>query len=130
MEIAHLAIWVNDLEGMKAFYCNYFEGIAGENYSNPLKNFESSFVRFTAGASIELMRKTNQQLPASNEGLMIGFHHFAFSVGSKDKVDQLTSLLGKDGYTILGQPRVTGDGYYESVIADPEGNCVELVSVS
>jgi lactoylglutathione lyase len=130
MEIVHLAIWVNNLEGMKAFYSNYFDGIAGENYSNPLKNFESSFVRFKTGTSIELMRKTNQQLPSPYEELTIGFHHFAFSVGSREKVDQLTLLLEKDGYTILGQPRVTGDGYYESVIADPEGNRVEIVETS
>jgi len=28
---------------------------------------------------------------------------------------------------VLGEPRVTGDGYYEAIIADPEGNPIEIV---
>jgi lactoylglutathione lyase len=126
MEIAHIAIWVNDLEGMKTFYSKYFNAVAGKNYVNHSRNFESSFLYFKSGASIELMRKTNQQLSAPDEELTKGFHHLAISVGSNEKVDQLTKTLQNDGYTILSQPRVTGDGYYESVIADPEGNLIEI----
>lgn len=29
--------------------------------------------------------------------------------------------------TLLSPPRMTGDGFYEAVIADPYGNRVELV---
>jgi len=29
--------------------------------------------------------------------------------------------------TLLSDPRMTGDGYYEAVIADPDGNRIELV---
>jgi lactoylglutathione lyase len=29
---------------------------------------------------------------------------------------------------LLGEPRRTGDGYYESVILDPEGNRIEITS--
>ncbi|HAO26646.1 MAG TPA: glyoxalase, partial [Chryseobacterium indologenes] len=52
----------------------------------------------------------------------------AFSAGSKEKVDDLTNLLRQDGYTIAGEPRTTGDGYYESVILDPENNIIEIVA--
>ena len=55
-----------------------------------------------------------------------GFIHLACSVGSKHQVDELTSRLRDAGVTILGEPRVTGDGYYESVILDPEGNQLEI----
>jgi lactoylglutathione lyase len=126
MNISHIALWVNDLERMKAFYALYLNASFGDNYNNPFKNFESSFLRFESGAAIELMRKTHQQLPHCPEELTVGLHHFAFSVGSKEKVDQLTTLLEADGYTIVSQPRTTGDGYYESLIADPEGNKVEI----
>ncbi len=57
---------------------------------------------------------------------MIGLAHFAISVGSKENVDTLTETLRKDGYTVLGEPRTTGDGCYESAVADPEGNRVEI----
>ena len=53
--------------------------------------------------------------------------HLAFKVGSKEKVNELTEIFRKDGYKIIGEPRATGDGYYESVILDPEGNRIELV---
>jgi len=52
--------------------------------------------------------------------------HLAISVGSKEKVDELTEKLRADGYTVAGNPRLTGDGYYESVVFDPEGNRIEI----
>jgi len=121
-----MAIWVNDLERMKTFYSKYFGAVPGSNYSNLIKNFESCILRFEKGAALELMRKTNQLLAPQPEEYAKGFSHIAFSVGSKDRVDELTSLFEKDGYFIAGYPRVTGDGYYESVITDPEGNRIEL----
>ena len=57
-----------------------------------------------------------------------GLIHFAISVGSKVKVDALTEALRKDGYVVVGEPRTTGDGYYESVILDPEKNRIEITS--
>ena len=50
----------------------------------------------------------------------MGIIHFAISLGSKEKVDELTQQLEADGYVIAGFPRLTGDGYYESVVLDPE----------
>lgn len=47
-------------------------------------------------------------------------------MGSKEAVDKLTERLRNDGYAILSNPRITGDGYYESTVADPEGNCIEI----
>ena len=56
----------------------------------------------------------------------LGFAHLSFSVGSKEGVDRLTRQMSDDGIRVLGEPRTTGDGYYESVILDPEGNRVEI----
>jgi lactoylglutathione lyase len=55
-----------------------------------------------------------------------GLAHFAIAVGSKEKVNSLTEQLRNDGFEIAGEPRTTGDGYYESVIHDPEGNSIEI----
>ena len=57
-----------------------------------------------------------------------GLIHIAFSVGSKEKVDELTQRLQNDGYEVLSGPRTTGDGYYESCIVGIEGNQIELTS--
>ncbi len=64
----------------------------------------------------------------SSRGNLKGLAHFAISIGSKDAVDMLTERLRNDGYRILSEPRTTGDGYYESAVADPEGNYVEIVA--
>ena len=55
-----------------------------------------------------------------------GFIHVAFSLGSKEKVDELTTRLKEDGYEVVSGPRTTGDGYYESCVVGIEGNQIEL----
>lgn len=126
MKIEHLAIWTQDLEKMKAFYLEFFELEANEKYHNPKKNFSSYFLSFPYGARIELMHQPEFAEFLQDQGKGIGLAHFAISVGSKEKVDELTELLRSRKYTIQGEPRTTGDGYYESVILDPEGNQIEI----
>ncbi len=126
MKIEHIALWVNDLEQMKEFYCNYFNGVANQKYVNPAKGFASYFIKFDDGARLELMHSTIMKLLPVQTVATCGFIHLACSVGSKHQVDELTSRLRDAGVTILGEPRVTGDGYYESVVLDPEGNQLEI----
>lgn len=127
MKIEHLALWTLELETMKDFYTRYFQGQAGPMYHNPAKNFSSYFISFGEGCRLELMH--NPEIPANTPTAPAeyrGLIHFALSVGSRDAVDLLTRRLETDGYTVLGQPRTTGDGYYESVVLDPEGNRIEI----
>ena len=125
MKIEHVAIWTNNLEGMKEFYVNFFQGVAGEKYINEKKQFESYFISFESGARLEIMR--NKSLVEINkEKDFTGYAHLAFSVGSKEKVDELTSTLREKGYKVISGPRTIGDGYYESCIIDPDGNKVEI----
>jgi len=129
MQIEHLAIWVEDLEKMKHFYGQYFNGQAGERYHNPKKNFYSYFISFDKGCRLELMHKAD--IPKNQNDVLkqyIGIIHFAVSVGSEQKVNDLTETLRTDGYFIVGEPRWTGDGYYESVVLDPENNRIEITA--
>lgn len=99
----------------------------GKMYHNPKKNFSSYFIRFAdGGANLELMNIPGKNSSANRDDLK-GLAHFAISVGSKENVDSYAERFRADGYTILSEPRTTGDGYYECVIADPEGNYVEIV---
>ena len=123
--IDHIAIWVEDLEKMREFYCKYFDGVSNQKYENKIKGFESYFISFDGATRIELMKRKDIEERIYKE--ILGLAHLAFKVGSKEKVNELTEILRKDGYKIIGEPRTTGDGYYESVILDPEGNRIELV---
>lgn len=112
---------------MRTFYMNYFGAKSNEKYVNAKKQFESYFLSFDTGARLELMRM--QGIPASMNDIykqFSGLIHFAVSVGSEEKVNSLTEQFRKDGYEVLDGPRRTGDGYYESVVLDPEGNRVEI----
>ena len=127
MKIHHIAIWTKDLEAMKDFYLNYFGGIGNERYSNPVKKFESYFVMFDSGAKIELMHNPSS-VGHSDDEIRLGITHIAFMLESKDAVIALTERLRSDGVRIVGEPRTTGDGYFESVILDIEGNRLELIA--
>lgn len=129
MKIEHIAIWVKDLEKSRAFYQKYFGAVSNEKYHNPVKNFQSYFLSFNNGCRIEIMTRPDIiESENSYEAQQYGIIHLAFSVDSKEKVDELTERLRKDGYTVAGEPRTTGDGYYESVILDPENNIIEIVA--
>lgn len=124
MKIEHVAIWVKDLEAMKAFYETYFAAQANEKYHNQTKRFESYFLQFEGGARLEIMRQIGVD-KLQTEGTL-GWAHIALSLGSKEAVDEKTAQLQRAGYQLTNGPRVTGDGYYESVFEDPEGNLLEL----
>jgi len=126
MKIEHIAIWTLDLEKMKEFYLKYFDLESNEKYYNPKKKFSSYFLSFESGARIELMHRPDISEFIGKADSQLGLAHFALSVGSREGVDFLTELIRDDGYQIIGESRTTGDGYYESVIADPEGNLIEL----
>ena len=124
MKIEHVALWTPDLERSRQFYEIYFGGIANRKYINPVKGFQSYFLTFDSGARLELMQMPD--IASGISGQHMGWIHIAISVGSKSTVDALTRQLGADGYTIVGEPRTTGDDYYESVVLDPDGNRIEI----
>lgn len=125
MKIEHIAMFVNDLEGTKDFFIKYFEAKANQGYHNQKTDFKSYFLSFDGGSRLEIMNK----LGLDHNGRKLqhtGYIHIAFSVGSKEKVDSLTTELRIAGYEVMSGPRVTGDGYYESCIVGIEGNQIEI----
>lgn len=125
MKIEHVAMYVNDLEKSKSFFEKYFGAKSNNLYHNEKTGFKSYFLSFDDGARLEIMTKPDM---VNNEKSLArtGFIHIAFSVGSKEKVNEITSKLKADGYEVISGPRTTGDGYYESCIYDGEGNQIEI----
>ena len=126
MKISHIAIWTNNLEILRGFYCTYFQALSNTKYFNPVKQFSSYFLTFENGdCSLEIMSKPNLDGSMTTNDTP-GLAHFSFSVGSKEQVDAMTNQFRELGYKIIGEPRRTGDGFYESAIEDPDGNVVEI----
>ena len=129
MKIEHVALWAKDIDKIKSFYEKYFSAKSNSLYTNPKTRFSSYFLSFGSGARLEIMQmqsvsdKTRNPNPHDQS---TGYIHIAISVGSEEKVNTLTAKLLKDGFKVLDGPRKTGDGYYESVVLDPEQNRVEI----
>jgi lactoylglutathione lyase len=127
MRIEHVAFWTEQLERLVDFYEKYFGAAAGAKYVNPAKGYESHFLSFEGGARIEVMRSSTLNPVKHAPGAQrMGLAHLAISVGSLPRVEELTTRLKKDGFEVVDGPRHTGDGYFESVVLDPDGNRIEI----
>lgn len=126
MNIAHVALWTRNLDAQVAFWQTVFGGRSNERYlSKNRPGFASHFITLADGPTVELM--TVPDLPdAPSHPEFIGWAHIALNVGSQAEVDRMAEQARLSG-TLLSAPRMTGDGFYEAVIADPDGNRIELV---
>ena len=128
--IEHIAIWTRQLEQMKDFYVNYFAGAANQKYVSPRAEgvvFESYFISFKGNARLELMQMST--VPEGPGRQSLGFSHIAFGLESEQAVHDLVQRFKIDGLEIAGEPRCTGDGYFEASVYDPDGNLVEITAV-
>ena len=125
MRIEHVAIYVNDLEKARDFFDRYLDGKSNDGYHNVKTDFRSYFISFDDGARLEIMNKPNM-MDGVKKLNRTGLIHIAFSVGSKERVDELTHCLKADGFEVISGPRTTGDGYYDSCIIAIEGNQIEI----
>ncbi|MFT7233813.1 MAG: lactoylglutathione lyase [Cyclobacteriaceae bacterium] len=130
MKIEHIAIWTDQLEVLKDFYCLYFDGQSNEKYVNHQKQYQSYFISFGNGARLEMMYRPdipdniNDRIITQHKGII----HLAFEVSTMVDVDQKAKQLRKAGFEILSGPRKTGDGYYEFETLDPDNNRLEVTT--
>ena len=128
MLVEHIALWTEDIEQLRRFYEGYFGARASAKYSNERTQFQSYFMTFSGGARLELMQRPDVAGTNKPGQERLGYAHLAYSVGGEQAVDELTARLEADGYVCLSGPRRTGDGYYESVVLDPDGNRIEITA--
>ena len=124
--LEHVGVWASNLDRVASFYAKYFGATVGELYRNERKGFESRFLTFGGGARLEVMTRRDVSRAASEEQL--GLAHVALCIGDEAAVDALAARLRADGVPVDDGPRRTGDGYYECMVRDPEGNRVEVTA--
>jgi len=131
MTLEHVAIWTNQLEGLKDYYIKYFQAIPNDEYTNSKKKFHSYFLSFASGARLELMMMPD--IPGNQNDTVqkqhIGIIHLAFGVNTIQEVEEKARELQIDGFPILSGPRKTGDGYYEFETLDPDNNRIEVTAL-
>jgi len=125
MKIEHVAMYVNELEKVRDFFVRYLDGSSNDGYHNQNTGFRSYFISFGDGSRLEIMNKPGLVDMEKNLN-RTGYAHIAFSVGSKEAVDEMTEKMRNAGYEVVSGPRTTGDGYYESCIVVIEGNQIEI----
>jgi catechol 2,3-dioxygenase-like lactoylglutathione lyase family enzyme len=115
--VDHLVIRVGDYERSKAFYGRLFEFLGFK----VLDEYEDA-IGWTNG-------KTRCWIgPADAEGKKrkhrigdIGFHHYAFELGSRRDVEALQDFLRELGATIVDPAGEYYDDYYAVFFLDPDG---------
>lgn len=126
MKLAHIAMWCRDLDRVTAFWVDHLGARAGERYSSIRRpGFVSRFLHFDEGATLELMSLPGLESAPAEAGERPGWAHVAVALGSRAAVNSLAERMA-DGGLLVSPPRRTGDGFYEAVIRDPEGNLVEI----
>ena len=126
MMIEHVALYTLDLERLRAFYENILtaQPVSRTTTRNRPATY---FISFAGGARLELM--TRPELEAGERRSRLGrLDASGFKAGTRENVDALTERIRADGYEVVSGPRITGDGYYESCVLDPDGNTVEIVA--
>ncbi len=129
MRLEHIALWTPRLEALREFYVRHFGCTAGDRYESRTRPFRSYFLVLPGGGRIELMEQPSlDPPPAAAAPDRTGYAHLALSVGSDEAVRRTTARLRAEGVRVIGEPRRTGDGYYESVVLDPDGNRIEITA--
>jgi lactoylglutathione lyase len=128
--LAHVALWTRDLDGAARFWRDYFGADVGEPYRSTRRvGFVSRFATLLGGGQIELMSGPWIEACAEADAVRerVGWDHIAVSLGSRERVDALAQRCAADG-RLVSPARQTGDGFYEAVIAMPDGVRVEITA--
>jgi lactoylglutathione lyase len=124
MKLAHVALWTTELDRLVAFFEDMFGATASPLYESRRRaGFSSKFLTLSEGATIEIMSGPWIAPEAPSE--RAGYAHIAISLGSRQAVDDMAANAATMGI-LVSPARMTGDGFYEAVISDPDGNPVEI----
>lgn len=126
MKIEHVALWTYDIERSRAFYETHFGAQANARYESArVQGFASYFLAFPeGGCRLEIMQLP--ELSPLAPAPALGYAHLALALGSREAVDAKVESLRAAGVVIRSEARLTGDGYYEAVVEDPDGNALEI----
>jgi len=115
--IDHIVIRVGDFATSKAFYGKLlgFLGFKPMEHYADAAGWSNGKTRFWIGEADAEGKKHKHRIGN------IGFHHYAFELGSRAEVDALGAFLQKLGARIVDPPAEYYDDYYAVFFLDPDG---------
>ncbi len=120
--IDHLVLSVGDLARSKEFYGKVlgFLGFKLKYEYEDMAGWSNGKTLFWIAAADARGRKRRYRKGD------IGFHHYAFELGSRKDVDALGAFLAANGMTVLDPPgEYYESSYYAVYFADPDGMKLE-----
>ncbi|MCA1407017.1 VOC family protein [Ensifer sp. IC3342] len=126
MNVAHVALWTKDIDRIAAFWAEFFDASIGAIYESGRRpGFRSRFLTLGSGPSIEVMEGPWLAPHDAAAVERAGYAHLALSLGSGEAVDDMADRAERKG-VLVSKACWTGDGFYEAVIRDPDGNLIEI----
>lgn len=121
-----IGLFVNDLAGMVRFYRDVI-GIAIDwNGEGPYAEFNHAGIRFSMFERDKLLVLLGRQ--ASYPKGINGTFELALNVGEPEKVDTTFKQMVESGAEPIYEPRNEPWKMRSSMVADPEGNLIEIGS--
>ncbi len=121
-----MGIFVKDIKKMVHFYHQVIGIDIDWDEKGPYAEFKHDGIRFAMYERVKLPELLGQT-PSYPEGIN-GTFELAINVGEPEKVDETYHKLIKAGATPIYAPRNEPWKMRSSMIADPEGNLIEIGS--
>jgi lactoylglutathione lyase len=121
-----IGIFVRDIQAMVAFYRDALGFEIGWDGNGPYAEFTNKGVRFSMYERSQLPGLLGTE-PSYTEGLN-GTYEIAIDLPNSSEVDRLFNQVVQQGGRPVYPPRDEPWGMRSSMIADPEGNLIEIGS--
>lgn len=116
----HIEIYVSDLHRSRQFYDWFFAWLGYDLFQEWDLGFS---YRFAQSYYLVFVQTEDLYLSHAYHRKQTGLNHLAFAVDSREKVDELASLLAVKGIPILyanKHPFAGGEHYYAVFFEDPD----------
>lgn len=124
MRLEHIGLEVFDIFKVSIFYLKYFNFKVVSRYVS--KNSPGLKTLFLENDKVRLELLQRERCESFlKEKSVNNYFHINFKVDDVEKEYVGLKKLGAD----VSKPRLTGDGYYEFTLCDPEFNLIEISSV-
>ena len=122
VSVDHLAIRVSDFARSRAFYGKLFAYLGFEildEYADSI-GWTNGQTRFWISQAKGLVRKRHKTGD-------VGFHHYAFELGSRAEVDEVAAFVTTLGAKIVDPAGEYYEDYYAVYFLDPDGLKLEAM---